>query len=51
MGGGLLLLIFLPGLASNLDPPNLSLPSSLDYRCEPFAPSFLISFFVVVLNL
>jgi hypothetical protein len=28
-----------PGLASNLDPPDLCLLSSRDYRCEPPAPS------------
>jgi hypothetical protein len=26
---------YLPGLASNLDPPDLSLPRSEDYRHEP----------------
>jgi hypothetical protein len=35
MGEGL---IYLPRLASNHDPPYLSLPSSKDYRCEPLAP-------------
>jgi hypothetical protein len=30
----------LPRLASNLGPPELSLPSSWDYRSEPLAPSF-----------
>jgi hypothetical protein len=28
----------LPRLASNHDPPHLSLPSSRDYRCEPRSP-------------
>jgi hypothetical protein len=27
------------GLPSNCDPPNLSLPSRQDYRCEPLVPS------------
>jgi hypothetical protein len=27
--------MFLPGLASNHDPPDLYLPSSWDYKCEP----------------
>jgi hypothetical protein len=31
----------LPGLASNLDPPDLCLLISWDYRCEPLAPSQL----------
>jgi hypothetical protein len=29
---------YLPGLFSNLDPPDLSLPSSKDYRCELQVP-------------
>jgi hypothetical protein len=29
------LLTFIPGLASNCDPPNLCLPSTWDYNCEP----------------
>jgi hypothetical protein len=32
------LLNYLPGLASNCDPSNLSLPSNQDYRLEPPAP-------------
>jgi hypothetical protein len=31
----------LPGLASNHDPPDLSLPSWWDYRDEPLAPGYL----------
>jgi hypothetical protein len=30
---------YLPGLASNLDPPHLCLPISWDYRCEPPHPA------------
>jgi hypothetical protein len=30
---------FSPGLAWNQDPPNLSLLSREDYRCEPLVPS------------
>jgi hypothetical protein len=30
---------YLPGLALNRDPPDISLPSSEDYRCEPLVPS------------
>jgi hypothetical protein len=29
---------FLPGLASNHNPPDLCLSDSLDYKCEPLAP-------------
>jgi hypothetical protein len=29
---------YLPGLASNCDPSNLSLPISKDYRREPLVP-------------
>jgi hypothetical protein len=32
----------LPTLTSNLDLPNLSLPSSEDYRCEQLAPGLKI---------
>jgi hypothetical protein len=28
---------YLPGLASNSDPPNLSLPSNWDYKCATCA--------------
>jgi hypothetical protein len=38
---------YLPGWASNLDPLDLSLPSSQAYRCEPPAPGFLLSFFII----
>jgi hypothetical protein len=30
---------YLPGLVLNLSPPDLSLPSSYDYRREPSAPN------------
>jgi hypothetical protein len=32
---------YLPLLASNHNPPNLSLPSNQDYRLEPLEPSIL----------
>jgi hypothetical protein len=35
------LLHYLPGLVLDCDPPNLSLPSSEDYRPEPPAPCLL----------
>jgi hypothetical protein len=35
---------YLPRLTSNCDPPDLSLPSSWDYRSEPLAPSGILSF-------
>jgi hypothetical protein len=33
---------YLPGLASNFDPPDLCLLSSYDYRHEPLAPSICL---------
>jgi hypothetical protein len=33
--------MFVPRLALNLDPPNLNLPSSWDYRCEPQVPAYI----------
>jgi hypothetical protein len=35
---------YLPGLASSLDPPDLSLLSSYDYRREPPGPGFFFPF-------
>jgi hypothetical protein len=32
---------FLPGLVSNCEPPDLSLPSSYDYSLESLAPSWV----------
>jgi hypothetical protein len=31
---------YLPRLALNHDPPDLSLPSGQDYRCEPSVPGY-----------
>jgi hypothetical protein len=39
--GGRCLMNYFPRLASNLHPPNLSLPSSKDYRHEPPAPGLV----------
>jgi hypothetical protein len=36
---------YLPWLAYNLDPPDLSLPSSWDYRQKPLAPGSFISLY------
>jgi hypothetical protein len=40
-GGGSGLRNYLPGLALNHDPPNLSLPRSPDYRHEPLVPTIV----------
>jgi hypothetical protein len=34
---------YLPGLASNHDPPDFCLLSSWDYRCEPLAPGLALN--------
>jgi hypothetical protein len=34
---------YLPRLASNRDPPDLSLLSSQDSKCEPLVPDSLVS--------
>jgi hypothetical protein len=34
---------YLPRLASNCDPPDLSLPTSYDYMCESLVPAPLVS--------
>jgi hypothetical protein len=38
------LINFLPGLASNFDPPNVHLPSKWDYRCELLYPTKIVIF-------
>jgi hypothetical protein len=39
------LMNYLPGLAPNLDPPDLCLLSGQDYRCKPLVPGcFLLTF-------
>jgi hypothetical protein len=35
---------YIPRLALNLDPSNLSLPSSYDYSCEPLASNCMFFF-------
>jgi hypothetical protein len=40
------LLSYFSRLVLNLNPPDLSLPSSWDYRREPPAPGFLMNFFL-----
>jgi hypothetical protein len=44
-----LLCLFWRWLASNLHPPDLSLPSSWDYRREPMAPSIFCPLLGVIL--
>jgi hypothetical protein len=39
------LMNYLPGLALNLNPPGLSLPSTYDYRHQPPAPGLFFFFF------
>jgi hypothetical protein len=34
----------MPRLASNLDPPDLCLMNSADYRCEPLVPDNISQF-------
>jgi hypothetical protein len=36
--------LYLPGLTLNHDPPDLRLPSSSDYRCEPPVPDSSLPF-------
>jgi hypothetical protein len=38
---------YLPGLASNCNPPDLSLPCSYDYKCESLAPSCKSSYSMI----
>jgi hypothetical protein len=41
---------YLPGLASNLSPPNLSLLSSYDYRLEPLVPGLITRTWALIRN-
>jgi hypothetical protein len=40
--------LFLSRLAWNLNPLNLSLPTSLDYRYEPLAPNFQVYILIFI---
>jgi hypothetical protein len=37
--------VFLPGLALNLNPPNLCFPSSWNYWCAPLCPAEFLDIF------
>jgi hypothetical protein len=39
---------FLPGVGSNYDRLDLSLPSSKDYKCEPPVPGYLELLFLFI---
>jgi hypothetical protein len=46
--GGRGLINYLPRLALNLNPPNLSFPNSRDYRSEPLASDYIREFFKII---